>query len=144
MISNIPAEQRKQFFAYRDSLDSLINKIVDSPVEINVNMVAIRLWKPDKYAVDDVRMYEGIPYKCIQAHDSNQNSTWTPDTTPALWMQYHGTSVDTARPWIAPTGSHDIYKVGEYMIWTDGLIYKCIINTNFSPTEYAQAWEIVN
>ena len=40
-----------------------------------------------------------------------------------------------------PTGAHDMYKTGEYMIWTDGNTYKCIQDTNFSPEEYAQAWE---
>lgn len=34
-----------------------------------------------------------------------------------------------------------MYKTGEYMIWTDGNTYKCIQDTNFSPEEYAQAWE---
>ena len=28
------------------------------------------------------------------------------------------------------------------MIWTDGLTYKCTQDTNFSPEEYPQAWEI--
>lgn len=27
------------------------------------------------------------------------------------------------------------------MIWTDGKVYKCKQDTNFSPSEYAQAWE---
>ena len=27
------------------------------------------------------------------------------------------------------------------MIWTDGSIYKCLSNTNFSPADYALAWE---
>ena len=27
------------------------------------------------------------------------------------------------------------------MIWTDGTVKKCVQDTNFSPTEYAQAWE---
>lgn len=35
------------------------------------------------------------------------------------------------------TGAHDMYKAGEYMIWTDGIIKKCLRDTNFSPTEYA-------
>ena len=39
------------------------------------------------------------------------------------------------------TGAHDIYKAGEYMIWTDGSVKKCVQDTNFSPTEYPQAWE---
>lgn len=29
------------------------------------------------------------------------------------------------------------------MIWTDGTVKKCLRDTNFSPDEYAQAWEDV-
>ena len=36
-----------------------------------------------------------------------------------------------------------MYKVGEYMIWTDGTAKKCRQDTNFSPEEYPQAWEDV-
>ena len=27
------------------------------------------------------------------------------------------------------------------MIYTDGKVYKCIENTNFSPEDYPRAWE---
>ena len=136
--------QRKQFFDIRKALDGFVEKIVENPVEINSNMVAIRIWNPAVYVVGDVRMYAGIPYKCVQAHDSTQNTTWTPDTTPALWMQYHGTTPETARSWIAPTGAHDTYRAGEYMIWTDGKVYRCKQDTVYSPNDYAQAWERVD
>ena len=40
----------------------------------------------------------------------------------------------------ASTGAHDMYKQGEYMIWTDGAVYCCKSDTIFSPGDYAQAW----
>lgn len=135
--------QREEFIAIRKILDSFVAKIADSPVEVNESVIVIRKWHPSVYNMGDVRLYEEIPYKCIQAHDSTENEAWNPAETPALWMQYHGTSPETARPWIRPTGAQDIYKVGEYMIWTDGTIMKCVFDTNFSPDEYPQAWEIV-
>lgn len=39
------------------------------------------------------------------------------------------------------TGAHDMYKAGEYMIWTDGTVKKCVQDTNFSPDEYPADWE---
>ena len=30
------------------------------------------------------------------------------------------------------------------MIWTDNKVYMCKQDTNFSPEEYPQAWEIYN
>ena len=136
--------QIAELHAMRNALDGLVVKIADNPVEVNSNMVAIRTWNPATYVMGDVRMYDGIPYRCVQPHDSTQNPTWTPEATPALWMQYHGTTPETARPWIMPTGVHDMYKVGECMIWTDGVIYRCVENTVYSPDNYAQAWERVD
>lgn len=132
--------QRAELLAMRKALDGFVYEIAENPEKINDNMVAIRTWEPGAYTVGDVRMYGSNPYKCVQAHDSTATPDWTPESTPALWMQYHGTSVETARPWIAPTGSHDVYRAGEYMIWTDGNVYECIVQTNFSPAEYPQAW----
>ena len=135
--------QRKEFFDIRKALDGFVTKIVDDPKEINANPAAVRTWNPGAYVVGDVRMYDGIPYKCVQKHDSAEVPDWTPPAVPALWVQYHGTTEETARPWIAPTGAHDMYKSGEYVIFTDGLMYRCKTDTAFSPTDYAEAWEVV-
>lgn len=124
----------------RAALDKHIININSDTKEINECTELLRKWKPGSYAVGDVRVYEGIPYKCIQAHNSTGNETWNPSVA-SLWIQYHGTSAETARPWIAPTGAHDMYLAEEYMIWTDGSTYKCLSNTNFSPADYALAWE---
>lgn len=135
-------EQRNQLIALRKALDNFVVKIADTPAEINENQIVVRSWKPDTYIIGDVRNYHNVPYKCVQAHDSTANADWTPEATPALWMQYHGTTLESARPWVAPTGAHDMYKVGEYMIYTDGKTYKCLSDTTYSPTDYAQAWEV--
>lgn len=135
-------QQRAELLAIRKALDNLVVKIVDTPAEINDNQIAVRQWQPATYIIGDVRQYNGVPYKCVQAHDSTANADWTPDTTPALWMQYHGTTPETARAWVAPTGAQDMYKVGEYMIFTDGKTYKCLSDTTYSPADYSQAWEV--
>ena len=143
-MSYLTIEQKKQLKAIRKALDGFVIKIVESPSEINENLPILRKWQPGSFNIGDVRLYIDTPYKCVQAHDSTANETWTPDATPSLWMQYHGTSKDSARPWIQPLGSHDMYKVNEYMIWTDGDIYKCIIDTTYSPSDYPAAWNNVS
>lgn len=135
--------QKEKLIAYRAAMDTVVEVAREDTATINRVVVLIRPWMPGVYTVDDVSVYDGIPYRCVQGHDSTQNPDWTPDAEPALWMQYHGTSPETARPWVAPAGAHDIYRAGEYMIWTDGQMYKCLQDTNFSPAEYAQAWEVV-
>lgn len=140
--------QRAEFFAYAKLRDSFVEKAVDNPAEINTHALALLRWKPGQYKDGsdgkpaDVRTYDGIPYKCAQSHDSTANPDWTPPMVPALWMQYHGTSKATARHWIRPTGAHDMYKAGEWMIWTDGLAYPCLFDTAYSPDEYSGAWGV--
>lgn len=84
----------------------------------------------------------GYPYECITPHDSitNTGEDYTIKNR-TLWKPWHSRKKEYALPWEQPTGAHDMYKAGEYMIWTDGTVKKCIQDTNFSPVEYAQAWE---
>ena len=100
-------------------------------------------WEQGKYAVGDVRQYESQPKICAQAHDSTGNEMWDP-TVASLWSPYHAKSAEYALPWIKPTGAQDIYKANEYMVWTDGKTYRCKSDTAYSPTEYAQAWQLIS
>lgn len=38
------------------------------------------------YQIGDVVTYEGVRYRCLQAHKVN-DPNWTPDATPALWQR---------------------------------------------------------
>ena len=93
----------------------------------------------------DIRNANGQTWECFQAHD--------PEITPGIvpgdpawftfWRPLHGKSPETARPFVPVMGAHDMYRAGEYMIYTDGQTYRCKSDTNYSPEEYAQAWEVV-
>ena len=83
----------------------------------------------------------GYPYECMTSYDGTVQQDWTIDSR-TLWKPWHSTDPDYALPWERPTGAHDMYTAGEYMIWTDGSVYECTQDTNFSPTEYAQAWSV--
>lgn len=66
-------------------------------------------WETSKaYAVGDRVKYNGLLYRCVQAHTSQ--SDWTPDITPALWVR---TSTEEWPEWIQPTGAHDAYNQGD-------------------------------
>lgn len=99
-------------------------------------------WTPGQYSVGDIRTNPetGYPRECILAHDSRVNPDWT-ITTATLWKPYHSRKKEYALPWEAPTGAHDMYKAGEYMVWTDYSIYKCLNDTSFNPVDYPYAWE---
>ena len=82
----------------------------------------------------------GYPYECMTAYDGTVHQDWTIDNR-TLWKPWHSRKKEYALPWEAPTGAHDMYKAGEYMIWSDGKVKHCLEDTNFSPEEYPQAWE---
>ena len=61
-------------------------------------------WGLISYSIGDRVQYNGILYKCIQAHIAQ--SDWTPDVTPALWVVV---TVEEWPEWVQPTGAHDAY-----------------------------------
>lgn len=107
-------------------------------------------WTLGSYKVGDIRLatYQGTHqlWKCRQDHDTTTYPDITPDGTAwrTFWIPFHGTTPETAQDWIAPSGAHDQYEAGEYMVWTDGNTYRCKQATVYTPEEYARAWEVYN
>lgn len=105
-------------------------------------------WTEGSYQVGDIRLawYNGShqPWKCRQEHDTATYPDITPDGSAwrTFWIPFHGKTPETAQDWIAPSGAHDQYEAGEYMVWTDGNTYLCKQATVYTPEEYAQAWEL--
>lgn len=67
------------------------------------------------------------------------NSSWYTFNRPL-----HGKSRETARPFVPVQGSHDMYRAGEYTVWTDGKTYRCKKDTAYSPADQADAWEVAD
>lgn len=135
-----------------DTMESLVrfaqNRITEQLKSTEDKTIAIscsglfRTWEPGTYKAGDIRTDDGKPYECMQDHDSVTNPDWTIKIR-TLWKPYHSRRKEWALPWEQPTGAHDMYKTGEYMIYTDGNTYLCEQDTNFSPKEYPQAWKVV-
>ena len=87
------------------------------------------------YAVSDRAQYNGILYKCVQAHTSQ--SDWMPSATPALWKTV---SLDEYPEWVQPTGAHDAYNIGDKVTY-NGQHYVCTSNANaYAPDVYG--WQL--
>lgn len=103
-------------------------------------------WVLGKYEVGDIRNHAGQTWECHQAHDNAVYPDINPDnaqTWATFWKPLHGDTKETARPWTKPwAGTTDMYHAGEFMIYTDGNIYKCLSDTVYSPEEYAAHWQI--
>lgn len=61
-----------------------------------------------EYKTGDRRTYNGILYKCLLDHISQDD--WTPDVAVSLWVR---TSAEEWPEWIQPTGATDAYNTGD-------------------------------
>lgn len=89
-------------------------------------------WATDTaYAVGNRVQYNGVLYKCVQAHTSQAD--WMPDATPALWVIV---SVEEWPEWIQPTGAHDAYDK-DAKVSHNGKHWKNTIDANvYEPGVY--------
>ena len=62
-----------------------------------------------EYVLDDIRQYNGLLYRCVQAHTSQ--ATWTPEAAPSLWTRIADPAQEWPE-WIQPTGAHNAYAKG--------------------------------
>ncbi len=133
----IPSEQKSAAVVGRMMLKQLT---LDDDERIQVSGL-YETWAPGKYEAGDISNYGGQTWECFQAHD---NAVY-PDIRPGndawftFWRPLHGKSPETARPFVAVQGAHDMYKAGEYAVYR-GELYRCISDTAYSPEEYAAAW----
>lgn len=100
-------------------------------------------WAAGAYSVGDIRNAEGQTWECFQAHDNAVYQDIIPGNAAwyTFWRPLHGTSPETARPFVPVQGAHDMYHAGECMIWIEGTVKRAKRDTNFSPTDYADDWE---
>lgn len=100
-------------------------------------------WQEGKHVAEDVFCVGGEPWECFQNYD---NAVY-PDIKPgnSAWYTFnrpfHGTSRETARNFVHPTGAHDTYKAGEWAV-QDGKFTKANQDTAYSLAEYPQAWDV--
>ena len=69
-----------------------------------------------EYALNDIRQYNGLLYRCVQAHTSQAG--WTPDISRALWtpMGISADDPEAVPEWVQPTGAHDAYAKGSHVM----------------------------
>lgn len=100
-------------------------------------------WEAGVHTKDEIYTVGADPWVCLAGYD---NAVY-PDIVPgnAAWHTFnkplHGTSRETARDFVQPTGAHDIYKKGEWAV-QGGKFTKANQDTTYSLAEYPQAWDV--
>lgn len=96
-------------------------------------------WDKGEFIIGDVRFYDNQTWKCCQQHDSTISDI-VPGNSPAHWTAYHGTHRKHAKPFIQPTGAHDVYLKGEWCVFESDY-YENIADSNaFSPADNPKGW----
>lgn len=86
----------------------------------------------------------GQVYALIQPHNASHYTNIEPGTEggKTFWRIKHTTNPAKAKPWVQPDATN-MYKAGECMIWTNGIVKRAVRDTVYSPEEYAADWEDV-
>lgn len=99
--------------------------------------------EPIEYKIGDVRKENGQVYECKQAHTHHGEEGWNPSTFKAGWIVKHTKDKTNPKPYIQPQGSHDAYMKDECVSWNGKVYVSKVDNNVYSPTDYAQNWEVV-
>ena len=94
-------------------------------------------WEVDlEVKVDERYQYNGVLYRCVQAHTTQES--WTPDITPALWTRV---SLEEWPEWVQPTGAQDAYPLGAKVSHNDKHWISNVDNNVWEPGVYG--WDEV-
>lgn len=144
VIAGKSVQTTEEAAAVRADVESLFSaSTMDDDGKISASYLC-KEWQPGNHEKGEVYNAIGQTWEAHQAYDNSANPDIVPGdkSWPVFNRPLHGKTAETARPWVKPeNGTTDMYHMGEYMIYTDGALYKCVQDTNFSPDEYAQAWE---
>lgn len=86
-------------------------RYIPDEVALTTPAVLFDAWSADgvAYVKGDIRQYDGLLYRCIQAHTSQ--SDWTPSAAASLWARIADPTQEWPE-WIQPAGAHDAYAKG--------------------------------
>lgn len=134
---------RAEAIAYRTAIEKARSAVTDNNDRLAIS-VLYAAWVAGNHTKGEIYTANNQVWECFQSYDNAVH----PDIKPsnAAWYTFnrplHGTTPETARDFVQPTGAHDMYHVGEYAIFNEKL-YHCITDTAHSPADYAAAWELI-
>lgn len=121
----------------RAVIESLAETLDDESAAESVELFPI--WATDTdYAVGDRRRYEGLLYKCLQAHTSQE--TWNPADAPSLWAKVLNPDPGEIPEWEQPESTNP-YMMGDKVRHNEKIWISVIDNNVWEPGVYG--WDEV-
>ena len=91
------------------------------------------------YKKDERVNFNGILYKCLQAHTSQDS--WAPNVAASLWAKVLIPDANVIPEWEQPDSTNP-YMKGDRVMFND-TVYESVIDNNiWAPNVYG--WELVN
>lgn len=92
-----------------------------------------------EYKVGKRVLYEGVLYKVLQDHTSQEG--WTPTAAPSLFAKVINETIDGSIPEFEQPDSTNPYMKGDRVLF-NGKVYESLIDNNvYSPEAYPAGWK---
>lgn len=121
----------------------LIEKAADNGLDDADALEGVALFqhwnKAATYAAGQRVQYDGILYRCLQAHTAQAD--WTPVAAPSLWAKVLIPDANVIPDWEQP-GSTNPYQIGD-KVRHNGHVWECTVPNNvWEPGVYG--WDTVD
>lgn len=133
------SELAQKVRTFREKVEIAAQTISDDQIEACLSLFPE--WKVGvEYAVGYRVYFDGIIYKCLQAHTSQAD--WTPTTAVSLWAKVLAGIEDIIAEWEQPDSTNP-YMTGDKVTF-NGKTYESVIDNNtWSPSAYPAGWKEV-
>lgn len=141
---NLALEFNKKFiannFVSKTNADEILVKVDLTQEEINALQNLYDEWHTrDSFEVGEYIRYNNTLYKVVLEHPRQDN--WLPDVEESLYTVVQ--AVGVTEEWGTRNLTVNPFMFGEKVRF-EGVVYKSKIDNNvWSPTDYAQGWEVV-
>ena len=116
----------------RAQIEQLAETLDDETALDNVELFSN--WAADRaYEADFKVRYEGVLYKCLQAHTSQES--WNPEDAPSLWAQVLIPDPGVIPEWIQPDSTNP-YMTGDKVTHNDKTWISIVDNNVWEPGVY--------
>lgn len=133
---------RERAYALRAMIEKASVSLDDTDALEAIELFPV--WAADTAYEADARVrFDGVLYRCLQAHDSQ--ATWTPTDAPSLWARVLIPDPEVIPVWVQPDSTNP-YMTGDKVHYPDanGPVYRSTIDNNiWSPEAYPAGWEVV-
>lgn len=111
---------------FQEQLEAVTDQLPDEEA-LKYNLL-FEEWSPvGQYKIGDRIRYYGVLYKCLQAHDAQQD--WHPLAAPSLWAQVLiDPSISGPQAWVQP-GANNAYMQGD-QVEHNGKVWESQVDNN--------------